>query len=224
VWFVTSEPKVKEPLPYAASLGGRWTGTSADGSFGSVKIGIGQRAVFCQTEMGNVLWDLVPFIDDAFVEEVSFWVSLCFHARIMRGMAAVGGWVGLGGVYGSCYMRIKYMLYLPFSRGNTHKATGQRERRSESHSSTSSHLILNLKLTTPDLPPTLLQHPPRMGASIPLPSVHLSRRQRMALPPGPIERESTHPYHDTNTHHPPRRNGHKGRWPFPGLAGPALGW
>lgn len=35
-----------------------------------MKIGIGQRAIFLQTEHGNVLWDLVPFIDDKFVKEV----------------------------------------------------------------------------------------------------------------------------------------------------------
>lgn len=37
---------------------------------GALKIGIGQRAIFLQTEQGNVLWDLVPFIDDRFVKEV----------------------------------------------------------------------------------------------------------------------------------------------------------
>jgi hypothetical protein len=42
----------------------------ASGIGPGVKIGIGQRAIFLQTEHGNVLWDLVPFIDDKFVEEV----------------------------------------------------------------------------------------------------------------------------------------------------------
>ena len=37
---------------------------------GAFKIGIGQRAIFLQTEQGNVLWDLVPFIDERFVREV----------------------------------------------------------------------------------------------------------------------------------------------------------
>lgn len=37
-----------------------------------VKIGIGQRAIFVETEEGNVLWDCVPFIDDRFIEEVRF--------------------------------------------------------------------------------------------------------------------------------------------------------
>lgn len=36
-----------------------------------MKIGIGQRAIFIETEEGNVLWDCVPYIDDTFVEEVS---------------------------------------------------------------------------------------------------------------------------------------------------------
>lgn len=42
----------------------------ASGIGAALKIGIGQRAVFLQTEQGNVLWDLVPFIDDRFVKEV----------------------------------------------------------------------------------------------------------------------------------------------------------
>jgi hypothetical protein len=42
------------------------------------KIGIGQRAIFLETEDGNVLWDCVPYIDDKFVEEVSFDFALGF--------------------------------------------------------------------------------------------------------------------------------------------------
>ncbi|TID17031.1 hypothetical protein E6O75_ATG09797 [Venturia nashicola] len=42
IWFVTSEPK----------------------------IGIGQRAIFIQTDEGNVLWDCVPYIDENFVQDV----------------------------------------------------------------------------------------------------------------------------------------------------------
>jgi hypothetical protein len=37
---------------------------------GAFKVGIGQRAIFLETESGNVLWDLVPFIDEKFVKEV----------------------------------------------------------------------------------------------------------------------------------------------------------
>ncbi|KAF2421006.1 hypothetical protein EJ08DRAFT_597953 [Tothia fuscella] len=43
VWFITSEPK----------------------------IGIGQRAMFLQTEHGNILWDLTPFIDEKLIAEVN---------------------------------------------------------------------------------------------------------------------------------------------------------
>jgi len=35
------------------------------------KVGIGQRAVFIQTEHGNVLWDTVPYIDQDFINEVA---------------------------------------------------------------------------------------------------------------------------------------------------------
>ena len=34
------------------------------------KVGIGQRAVFIQTEHGNVLWDTVPYINQDFINEV----------------------------------------------------------------------------------------------------------------------------------------------------------
>ena len=63
VWFIQSEPKVLPSAVEGLNLG---LVAAAD-----LKIGIGQRAIFLQTEHGNVLWDMVPFISEDFVKEVS---------------------------------------------------------------------------------------------------------------------------------------------------------
>jgi len=63
IWFIQSVP---ETLP--DHLAGVNLGLAS--GMGAFKIGIGQRAIFLQTEQGNVLWDLVPFIDERFVREV----------------------------------------------------------------------------------------------------------------------------------------------------------
>ncbi|KIW07832.1 uncharacterized protein PV09_01750 [Verruconis gallopava] len=63
VWFIQSVP---DSLP--AHLAGVNLGLTS--GMKVPKIGIGQRAILLQTEHGNVLWDLVPFINDKFVEEV----------------------------------------------------------------------------------------------------------------------------------------------------------
>jgi hypothetical protein len=63
VWSIQSVP---ESLP--DHLAGVNLGLT---NVGGLKIGIGQRAIFLQTEHGNVLWDLVPFIDDHFINEVN---------------------------------------------------------------------------------------------------------------------------------------------------------
>ena len=36
-----------------------------------VKVGIGQRAILIETAQGNVLWDLITFLDDDTIEFVS---------------------------------------------------------------------------------------------------------------------------------------------------------
>jgi len=78
-----------DPRQYVPPTGQAWTSLSKlrDSGFKNVwardevdenilfvtsepKIGIGQRAIFIETEEGNVLWDCVPYIDEEFVEQV----------------------------------------------------------------------------------------------------------------------------------------------------------
>jgi len=56
------------PEAFPTHLAGVNLGLVSSGT--APKIGIGQRAIFLKTEHGNVLWDLVPFIDEAFVKEL----------------------------------------------------------------------------------------------------------------------------------------------------------
>jgi hypothetical protein len=63
VWFIQSVPDAFPEHLTGVNLG-------LTSGLGPLKIGIGQRAIFLQTEHGNILWDLVPFIDDKFIKEV----------------------------------------------------------------------------------------------------------------------------------------------------------
>lgn len=59
IWSITIEPKAKVPRVYGLEL--MLTGGQT---------GIGQRAILIQTPQGNVLWDLVCFLDKDAIEKV----------------------------------------------------------------------------------------------------------------------------------------------------------
>ncbi|CAI6280775.1 unnamed protein product [Periconia digitata] len=58
IHYITTKPKVASEMP--AGL--------ADATSTRKQLGIGQRSILIETGKGNVLWDIVAFIDDATVE------------------------------------------------------------------------------------------------------------------------------------------------------------
>jgi hypothetical protein len=70
VWFITTGPKVWLP-----NHPGIWRSASAETP---QKLGIGERCILIQTPAGNVLWDLIAWIDDKTIEFVSARATLRF--------------------------------------------------------------------------------------------------------------------------------------------------
>ena len=67
IWFI--ETKAIQPSVLPAGL--------ADSATHRKQLGIGERAILLQTDAGNVLWDLVAFIDDATVDFIkTTWYSI----------------------------------------------------------------------------------------------------------------------------------------------------
>ncbi|KAF2875016.1 hypothetical protein BDV95DRAFT_616229 [Massariosphaeria phaeospora] len=60
IHFISTTPKVAGTLPAGLS----------DSTTTRKQLGIGQRCILLQTPAGNVLWDLIAFIDDATVETI----------------------------------------------------------------------------------------------------------------------------------------------------------